>query len=170
VGGGETVVTATAPGRIGIVLRRVVGIALALSLAACGGSTPSAAPGSGAPATAMPAGTYTSKAFQPATTFTVPAGWVLARDEPTYLELHPVITDTVGQAPAPPGPLLPPTPFFQKGERDDVGSALVLQPPPVEAGDLRSHSTEPNARSHVPRSVEDFDLGPPVCDSSLVGY
>jgi hypothetical protein len=76
--------------------RRILGIALALTLAACGGSGATAGPSSSAGPTAMPAGTYTSKVFQPATTFTVPDGWVLAADEPSYLQLHPVESDVIG--------------------------------------------------------------------------
>lgn len=76
--------------------RPILGMTLALALAACGASGATGAPSSSPGPSAMPAGTYTSKVFQPATTFTVPAGWVLASDEPTYLQLHPVETDVVG--------------------------------------------------------------------------
>ena len=76
--------------------RRIVGIALALTLAACGSNGTATPASSGATATAMPAGTYTSKVFQPAVTYTVPDGWVVGADQPSYLELHPVETDVLG--------------------------------------------------------------------------
>jgi hypothetical protein len=79
------------------VQRLVLGIAMALVVAACGSSAATVGPASGSPApSALPAGTYTSRVFAPATTFTVPDGWVLAADDPTYLGLHPVATDVIG--------------------------------------------------------------------------
>ena len=76
------------PGRIIVVL-------VALVVAACGGS---GAPGSPTPVpeTPMPAGTYTSAVFQPAVTYTVPDGWVLASDSAGYLQLRPAGQDLVG--------------------------------------------------------------------------
>lgn len=44
----------------------------------------------------MPAGTYTSSSFQPALTFTVPEGWVLAEDSALYLSLRPADSDVIG--------------------------------------------------------------------------
>ncbi|HYO43311.1 MAG TPA: hypothetical protein VES19_08950 [Candidatus Limnocylindrales bacterium] len=67
-------------------------VAVALFVAACGGSVPppAASPAASAPAaTAMPAGTYTSVAFQPAVTFTVPDGWVIAGDSAKFFQLSP---------------------------------------------------------------------------------
>jgi hypothetical protein len=37
----------------------------------------------------MPAGTYTSVAFQPAVTFTVPDGWLIAGDSSKFFQLSP---------------------------------------------------------------------------------
>jgi len=74
---------------------QVVGIVLSLVVAACGGS---GAPGSPTPApeSPLPAGTYTSAVFQPAVTFTVPDGWVLASDSADYLQLRPADQDLLG--------------------------------------------------------------------------
>jgi hypothetical protein len=44
----------------------------------------------------LPAGTHTSSAFQPAVTFTVPDGWVLAADAADYLQLRPAGQDVLG--------------------------------------------------------------------------
>lgn len=76
--------------------RRVLAVALALFVAACGGTAPPPAPSGGPVASALPAGTYTSAAFQPAVTFTVPAGWELATDSSRYLQLRPLGSDAVG--------------------------------------------------------------------------
>ncbi len=75
--------------------RRVLAVAMALSLAACGGAagTPAASGPVGSP---LPAGSHTSAAFQPAVTFTVPDGWELATDSPTYLQLRPLGSEVVG--------------------------------------------------------------------------
>lgn len=65
----------------------------ALLVGACSGTaspTPSAQP------SALPAGTYTSPLFQPAVTFTVPSGWDLASDSPTYLQLRPAGSEIAG--------------------------------------------------------------------------
>lgn len=66
---------------------------LATVLAACGGSV--APPAGGTPAatapaaSALPAGTYTTAAFQPPLTFTLPDGWELVSDTPTFVQLRP---------------------------------------------------------------------------------
>jgi hypothetical protein len=75
--------------------RRVLAIALALAVAACGGSA-SSPTGSGAVESPLPAGTHTSTLFQPAVTFTVPDGWVLATDSADYLQLRPAGQEIVG--------------------------------------------------------------------------
>ena len=66
---------------------------LAATVAACaGGSLPgpaSAAPSQPA-ASALPAGTYTTSAFQPAVTFTIPDGWEIVGDSANYFQLSPV--------------------------------------------------------------------------------
>jgi hypothetical protein len=78
------------------------GLALAVTavaLAACGGASLPPAAASQAPVAAvtpLPAGTYTSLAFQPPVTFTVPGGWVLTADTQLYLSLQPVGNDAVG--------------------------------------------------------------------------
>lgn len=64
---------------------------VAAVVAACGGSaatsTPSAS--SGPVASPVPAGTYTSRAFQPAVTFTLPDGWEMPPDSTQMLTLRP---------------------------------------------------------------------------------
>ena len=45
---------------------------------------------------ALAAGTYTTRAFQPQLTFTVPSGWWLAADTPDYLAIQPVDSDAIG--------------------------------------------------------------------------
>ena len=44
----------------------------------------------------LAAGTYSSTAFKPGLTFTVPAGWELAADGPGYLELRPAGSAVIG--------------------------------------------------------------------------
>jgi hypothetical protein len=75
-------------------------IVLAIALAACSG-TPAATHQSSAPVvtpapSALPAGTYTSTAFQPPVTFTLPAGWWIEVDSPAYLRLAPVDSEVLG--------------------------------------------------------------------------
>lgn len=77
--------------------RAVVLAGAVLVVAACGGSAapaPTAAPAT--PATALPAGTYTSVAFAPAVTFTLPDGWIKAADTATYFALYPAGNDLAG--------------------------------------------------------------------------
>jgi hypothetical protein len=76
-------------------------IVVAVALAACGGAVAPPAPGATpevtVPATTpMPAGTYTTTAFQPSLTFTVPEGWELAADTPTWVQLRPAGTENLG--------------------------------------------------------------------------
>jgi len=77
-------------------VRRAPWILVAALVAGCGstsiGATPAATP---APA-ALPAGTYTSAAFQPAVTYTVPAGWRITSDSSDYFALQPVASDLIG--------------------------------------------------------------------------
>ena len=80
-------------------IRGLATLILALGVAACGAAAvpPAAVPASGAPAaSALPAGTYSSSSFQPAVTFTVPAGWEVAADAPAYFLLRPVGDDLAG--------------------------------------------------------------------------
>lgn len=75
--------------------RWVVVVAL---LAGCGGSG-AGPPGESQAASlppALPAGTYTSRAFQPPVTFTLPVGWWIASDSADYLGLQPVASDLIG--------------------------------------------------------------------------
>lgn len=76
-------------------IRGLASIALLLAVAACGG--PAATPAASSPtASALPAGTYTSTAFRPGVTFTLPDGWVIASDTAGYFQVHPVESDLVG--------------------------------------------------------------------------
>ncbi len=82
-------------------LRAACALALVVTVAAgCGGASlaPPAgtAPASQPAATPMPAGTYTSAAFQPAVTFTVPDGWVKLEDSGLYLSLYPADNNLIG--------------------------------------------------------------------------
>jgi hypothetical protein len=56
--------------------------------------TPTPAPAT--PASALPAGTYTSRSFAPAVTFTLPDGWTNPTDTGTYLALYPAGNDLAG--------------------------------------------------------------------------
>jgi hypothetical protein len=83
---------------------RVLALAIIapLVVACTGASIPPPAGGSAAasataPATTpMPAGTYTTSSFQPALTFTVPAGWELVADTPTWVQLQPAGAPDLG--------------------------------------------------------------------------
>jgi hypothetical protein len=81
--------------------RTLVLTMLTLALAACGGAV-APPPGSTTPAgaspsaTPMPAGTYTTTAFTPALTYTLPDGWVLVADTPTWLHLQPAGAPDLG--------------------------------------------------------------------------
>jgi hypothetical protein len=77
------------------VIRGFASLALLLVVAACGGS--SAAPDASGPTSPpLPAGTYTSTAFQPAVTFTVPDGWEKAVDTPPYMLIRPAGSEILG--------------------------------------------------------------------------
>jgi hypothetical protein len=79
------------------VLRRLVGLmAGTLLIAACSGTAGTAGPSSAPQASALPAGTYTSQAFRPALTFTLPAGWDVPSDTATYLLLGPAGSEIAG--------------------------------------------------------------------------
>jgi hypothetical protein len=64
-----------------------------LLIAACSGT---ASPSSAPQASALPAGTYTSQAFQPVLTFTLPTGWDIPSDSATYLQLRPAGSENAG--------------------------------------------------------------------------
>jgi hypothetical protein len=71
---------------------RASALLLVAALAGCGaGATP-------APSLppALAAGTYTSSAFQPAVTYTVPDGWWNPSDAAAFFSLQPVTSDLVG--------------------------------------------------------------------------
>jgi len=75
-------------------VRRVSLILAAVLLVGCAGAPP-ASPASTLPPALAP-GTYTSVAFQPAVTYTVPNGWRVASDSASYFALQPVTSDIVG--------------------------------------------------------------------------
>jgi hypothetical protein len=69
-----------------------VALAAALALAACGSgaATPTPAASGGE---ALPAGTYSSLAFQPTVTYTVPDGWERMTDQAGFFQLRPFGSD-----------------------------------------------------------------------------
>ena len=71
------------------------GMLLIVAAALLAGCAAAAAPAPSGP-TALPAGTYTSRAFQPPVTYTLPAGWWNPSDTADYLALQPVESDLVG--------------------------------------------------------------------------
>jgi hypothetical protein len=75
---------------------RLAIIGIAVIAGACSGGTTASPPSGGSAASALPAGTYTSIAFAPALTFTVPDGWEKASDQPAYLQLRPLGDEVVG--------------------------------------------------------------------------
>jgi len=72
----------------------ILALVTSATATACGSSATPAP--SGPVDSPLPAGTYTSTAFQPPVTFTVPDGWVLAADTADYLQLRPAGQDLVG--------------------------------------------------------------------------
>ena len=70
-------------------------IVAGLVAAGCGSSSV-ASPQASAQASALPAGTYTSRAFQPAVTFTLPAGWDNPADSADFFQLRPAGSDIAG--------------------------------------------------------------------------
>ena len=79
------------------VVRRVSLILAAVLLAGCAGAPAAATP---TPAPSLPPalapGTYTSAAFLPAVTYTVPSGWRITQDSPDYFALQPVTSEIIG--------------------------------------------------------------------------
>jgi hypothetical protein len=74
---------------------------LVLVVGACAGVIAPPAPGGTPAATApasspLPAGTYTTNAFQPPLTFTLPDGWELVTDTPGWIQLRPAGTENLG--------------------------------------------------------------------------
>jgi len=81
------------------VVRRVSLILAAALLAGCAGASTAATPAPTPVPTPPPAlapGTYTSAAFQPAVTYTVPSGWRVAQDSSNYFALQPVNSEITG--------------------------------------------------------------------------
>lgn len=76
-------------------IRGLASLALLLAVAACGGSA--TAPVAGAP-TARPivTGPYTTTAFRPTFTLTLPDGWVISADTDIYFAANPVETNLMG--------------------------------------------------------------------------
>ena len=70
---------------------------LGISVGACGGTAGGASGATASPqASAVPAGTYTSKAFKPAITLTLPDGWAIPSDQSDYYAVIPAGSDIVG--------------------------------------------------------------------------
>ena len=75
----------------------VLAVVLALAAAGCGGSSsPSTAAASGPVPSPLAPGTYTTVAFKPAVTFTVPADWEKPADDPGYLLVRPLGNENNG--------------------------------------------------------------------------
>jgi hypothetical protein len=62
-------------------------------LAACGGSAAATPAPSASGGTVLPAGTYSSLAFTPTVTYTVPDGWESMTDSAAFLQLRPFGSD-----------------------------------------------------------------------------
>jgi len=79
-------------------LAPATGALVAVLVAACGGAVPPAPPATAVPGTpaALAPGTYTSRAFAPAVTYTVPDGWHNPADSAPYFALYPTVSDVVG--------------------------------------------------------------------------
>jgi hypothetical protein len=78
---------------------RLCSSALAVAvLAACSSAAAPSSPTAGETPVPSPlaAGTYTSKLFQPAATYTIPDGWDNPDDSPTYFRIRPVGSEVVG--------------------------------------------------------------------------
>ena len=69
---------------------------VAALVAGCAGAPSAATPVPTLAPSVLPAGTYTSAAFQPAVTYTVPTGWRIASDSSDYFALQPVDSDIIG--------------------------------------------------------------------------
>lgn len=71
-------------------------LALALAVTACGGGASASAAPSASGGKLLPAGTYTSLAFTPAVTYTVPDGWENLTDTRAYFQLRPYGSEVAG--------------------------------------------------------------------------
>jgi hypothetical protein len=78
----------------------LLGALVAGLVAGCAGTsreaTPVPTPALTPAPSALPAGTYTSAAFRPAVTYTVPAGWRIVSDSADYFALQPVGSEVTG--------------------------------------------------------------------------
>jgi hypothetical protein len=74
----------------------LLGALVAALLAGCAGAPSAATPVPTPAPSVLPAGTYTSAAFQPAVTYTVPTGWRIASDSSDYFALQPVDSEITG--------------------------------------------------------------------------
>ncbi len=74
----------------------LLGVLLAALVAGCAGAPSGATPAPTPAPSALPPGTYTSTAFKPAVTYTVPAGWRIVSDSSDYFALQPVASDITG--------------------------------------------------------------------------
>jgi hypothetical protein len=77
-------------------VRRASLILAALLVVGCAGAPSGATPIPTQRPAALPAGTYSSAAFRPAVTYTVPAGWRVTSDAPDYFALQPVDSEVIG--------------------------------------------------------------------------
>ncbi len=77
-------------------VRRASWILAAVLLAGCAGAPSGTTPAPTPAPSPLPAGTYTSAAFRPAATYTVPAGWRIASDSSDYFALQPVTSEITG--------------------------------------------------------------------------
>jgi hypothetical protein len=81
--------------RVGRTMRlSAASTALVLLVAGCSAGA-TTTPSEAGPSALAP-GTYASRAFEPAVTYTVPAGWDAPDDSPTYLRLRPAGSEIVG--------------------------------------------------------------------------
>ena len=71
-----------------------VSVFVAVVFAGCAGGA-IASPTQAGPQ-ALPAGDYRSNAFSPSVSFTLPDGWIITEDSPTFLSMQPVNADAVG--------------------------------------------------------------------------
>ena len=75
---------------------RWLGLVVALTVGAgCTGNA-SPTPVAITPPAGLPPGEYTTAAFTPPVTYTLPAGWLIAGDSPDYFALQPVTSDLIG--------------------------------------------------------------------------
>jgi hypothetical protein len=69
-------------------------VALTVGAGCVGGASPT--PVATTPPAGLAAGEYTTTAFRPPVTYTLPEGWLIAGDSPDYFALQPVTSDLIG--------------------------------------------------------------------------